>query len=283
MSDYHKVTMSEPDPGKGVGAHQVKTLAPIEGLEDADFAELAESIMVVIPFRQGEGINPGICQHFGMWGRIGMRMATIKDPFGGFIEMTRGAIVNMFLEYCQSHPKVQYLVTIDSDEQIQWDAPLRLAQHGEPIVSGVVCGYSPDRGIFACFSAKDENGVPRFPSYRDTKSLPAEGLLEVHQTGTGLLCIRRDVLETIIENGEEPFFIPEDIRRESVREGQLRKSEDICFAERAEKYGFKRYVDLSVHALHYKNIAIGWPVDQIDPELEAIDWKVSKFDYRGVL
>ena len=151
------------------------------------------------------------------------------------------------------------------------------------ICSGVVCGYNAERGIFACFTAKDENGIPRFPSFRDTKLLPAEGLIEAEQVGTGLICIRRDVLETLRENDEEPFMIEEDIRKESIRTGNLRKSEDIVFSERAAKYGFGRYVDLSIHATHYKYVPIGWPADCIDDSIRAIDWKPSAFDYKGVM
>ena len=74
--------------------------------------------------------------------------------------------------------------------------------------------------------------------------------------------------------------IPEDIRKQSVNEGNLRKSEDICFCERAEKYGFDRFVDLSVHAAHFKTISISGPKDSVDPDIDAIDWKPSKFDHR---
>lgn len=264
-------------------ATDVQTIVPLAGLSDEEFAALAASVLVVIPHRSNEGIGAGICTHFGMWGRIGLRIATIKDPHGGFIECTRGGIVQLFLETAWKTPELRYLVMIDNDQTIQWDAPLRLAQHGKPIVSGVVCGYNPERGIFACFTAKDENGIARFPSYRDTKFLPAEGLIEVEQAGTGLVCIRRDVLETIRENDEEPFMIPEDVRRESIRMGNLKKSEDIVFSERAAKYGFGRYVDLGIHATHHKMIPIGWPADCIDENIKAIDWKPSAFDYKGVM
>jgi len=280
---YIGAKISGPDVHEDEEATSVQTIMPVAGMSDEQFAELCASIMVVIPHRSDEGIWPGIAQHFGMWGRVCMRMAFIKDPFGGFIECTRGGIVQTFLEYAWKHPELKYLVMIDNDQTIQWDAPIKLAQHGKPITSGVVCGYSPERGIFACFTAKDENGVPRFPSWRDTKSLPAEGLIEVEQVGTGLICIRRDVLETLKENDEQPFFVPEKDRIESVKSGNLKKSEDICFCERAARYGFKRYVDLTVHATHHKNIPIGWPGDSIDPTIEAIDWKPSQFDYKGVV
>ena len=280
----HPAVIQGPNPADAVKEpEKIRQAAPLPGLTDVEFQALADSILVVIPHRMHEGIASGICTHFGMWGRIGLRIATIKDPHGGFIEVTRGGIVRLFQEVTEKAPNVKFLVMIDNDESIEWTAPLLLAQHGLPIVSGVVCGYAPERGIFACFTAKDENGVARFPSYNETKTLPAEGLIEVEQCGTGLICVRRDVFETIQESGEEPFFIPEDIRKASVRDGNLRKSEDICFSERAKSLGFKSYVDLAVHAAHMKTISISWPQDCIDPDADAIDWKPSKFDYKGVL
>ena len=274
-------TIQGPRPAEAVeDPKEIKQLAPIPGLSDEEFEALAASVLVVVPYRSHEGINSGICTHFGMWGRIGLRVATLRDPHGGFIECTRGGIVRLFLDVAEKSPEVKYLVMIDNDQAIEWDAPLRLAQHAAPVMSGVVCGYSPERGIFAAFTATDENGVCRFPSWKETKMMPADGVIPVEQCGTGLICIRRDVLETIQAAGEEPFFIPEDVRIQSVREGNLRKSEDICFCERVEKYGFERFVDLSVHAAHFKTISISWPRDSIDPDIEAIDWKPSKFDHR---
>lgn len=278
-----EATLQGTDVDKDEDAKDVETLVPLAGLTNQQFQDLAESVLVVIAHRSNEGINAGICTHFGMWGRLGLRVATVKDPHGGFIECTRGGMVQLFLEAAWKLPQLKFIVMIDNDEAIAWDAPLRLAQHDLPIVSGVVCGYSPERGIFACFTAKDENGIPRFPSYRDTKFIPAEGLIEAEQVGTGLICIRRDVLETMREMDEEPFFIPEEIRKESVKVGNLKKSEDIIFCERAAKYGFKRYVDFSIHATHYKTIPIGWPNECIDDTAKAIDWKPSPFDYKGVM
>ena len=271
------------DPANDEEAQDVNTVVPLPGLTHEQFAALAESVLVVIPHRANEGISAGICTHFGMWGRIGLRVATVKDPHGGFIEVTRAGVVDLFLKFAYQTPAIRFLVMIDNDENIAWDAPLRLAQHNLPIVSGIVCGYNPERGIFACFTAKDENGIARFPSFKDTKYIPAEGVIEVEQVGTGLVCIRRDVLETMREMGEHPFFIPEDSRIKSMEEGQLKKSEDICFSERAAKYGFKRYVDFSIHATHKKTIPIGWPDDCIQDDLDAIEWKPSVFDYKGVV
>ena len=31
--------------------------------------------------------------------------------------------------------------------------------HGKPVVSGIVCGFNAKHGVFACFTAEDENGM----------------------------------------------------------------------------------------------------------------------------
>ena len=253
---------------------------PFDQMSPEEQVELARSIVLLIPHRRGEGINVGICGNFGRWAMMGLQYGYVTDPFGGFIEMTRSALLRMFLEHSATHTQSKYLVMIDNDEGVEWDAPLRLAAWGKALVSGVVCGYSPERGIFSCFTIKDENGIARFPSMRETKVMPSEGLVEAHQVGTGLLCIRRDVVETMCDKGE-PFFLPEDIRLESVRAGSVRKSEDIVFSERCAEQGFGRYVDLSVHAYHEKTIPLSWPREAISADLSAEDWKSSIYDYRG--
>lgn len=277
---YLKSSVTGPNPPDDEN-FEAETQQPIEQMSDEQFAALADSILVVIPHRRDEGIRWGTCQHFGMWGRIGLRVAGIEDPNGGFLEITRQSCINMFLDIAKTFPQLHFLVTIDNDQIIPWDAPLRLARHDQPIVSGVVCSHSPERGIFACFTAEDENGVARFPSWNDTKTIPSKGLVKAHQVGTGLLCIRRDVIETMMDQDDWPFAMDDHSRRESFKQGDLLKGEDICFAERAAKYGFDRYVDFGVHAGHYREIPLSWPVEQISNDVEAIDWKVSKFDYRG--
>jgi hypothetical protein len=273
-----EVKVSAAEPQTDEEARDISTIGPLPGLSDEEFMELCKSVVVVIPHRHREGINVGICMHFGMWGRIQLAWANYRDDHGGWIETQRNGMAKWFLQFAFKNPEIKYCVMIDNDQSISWDAPLQLARHGLPIVSGVVCGYTHERGIFACFTAKDENGVTRFPSFRDTKFLPAEGVKEVEQVGTGLICIRRDVLETIAENDEEPFTIPEEFKRGGV----VKKAEDIIFCERAKRYGFTTHVDFAVHAMHYKTIPINWPAECVDESVDAIQWSPSVFDYKGV-
>lgn len=282
---YTGIRISEPNPAQNEDATQIQSVVPLAGLTHEQFQELAKSVLVLIPYRKHQGIHPGICMHFGMWASCGLRWGTVEDPHGGFIEVQRGSIVAMFREYAYKNPEIRYLVMIDNDQGIMWDAPLRLAQHGLPVVTGVVCGYSPERGIFACFTVKDQHGIARFPSWRDTKFLPSEGVIEIEQCGGGLLCIRRDVIDMIDESegAHAAFYIEEEARKASSAEGNLKMSEDLAFCRRVKKLGFKRYVDLSVHASHYKTISIGWPFDCIDENIKAVEWKPSPFDYKGVI
>ena len=72
---------------------------------------------------------------------------------------------------------------------------------------------------------------------------------------------------------------PESIKEQSLESGTLKWGEDISFCRQAEELGFKRYVDLSVHAKHYKNVTIEWPPHALDHNIETDDWRVDDRDY----
>jgi hypothetical protein len=156
-----------------------------------------------------------------------------------------------------------------------------LARWEKPVVAGIVCGFNSKHGLFACFTAEDDNGMPRFPCANNGTKLPTEGLIQAYQVGTGLVCIRYDVFETMRAKGMEPFALDEWTRERSFAEGVLKKGEDICFSERCEQLGFERFVDCSVHAGHQKVLQLGWPVSNLDPDLKAEDFTTNRKDYGG--
>lgn len=262
------------------GAVEVQELGPTMGMSEEEFARLVQTTLVMIPHRSSDGINAGLAQAMGAWARFGATVATVVDEFGGFIEITRAGMVRTFMDYCTNHPHVDKLVMIDNDENIPWDAPYRLAAWDRPVVSGVVCNYNENRGIFACFTMKDEHGVARFPSFNFTKTMPGKGLVKAHSVGTGLICIKRQVFETMYDRGMTPFYIPESTRKHAGETGMLAWGEDIAFCRQCEELGFDRFVDLSVQAAHFKVMPISWPRMAIDYEIDPKDWKVSPKDYR---
>jgi hypothetical protein len=261
-------------------AVQRETVGPIPGMTEDEFATLASKILVIVPHR-GD-INAGLAQKFGYWSRFGTAIMTAKDAFGGFIELTRASIVRNFLDYCKDRPEVEFCVQIDSDEDVPWDAPYRLAQWDLPIVSGVICSYSQSRGIFACFTIVDDYGVARFPSWNITRNMPARGLVEAHSVGTGLVCVKKHVFETILASGDTPYILPDDERRRSIESMTLKLSEDTYFCRQASKHGFKCHVDLSVRGEHFKTVKIEWPLTNIDPDLDPRKWKVDTKDFLHV-
>jgi hypothetical protein len=260
---------------------QIRPEDEIFGFPVEELSKLVAKIMVVIIHRHNEGIHHELATSIGLWARLGMQVALLRDPHGGFVEVTRAGIVNMFLERHERNPNIEYVVMIDADEAVDASAPLLLARHGLPVVSGVVCGFNSKYGTFACFTAEDENGMPRFPCAINGNPLPAEGLVKAYQVGTGLLCVRYDVFETMRAKGMEPFALDEWTRKHSFAEGVLKKGEDICFSERCEELGFDRWVDCAVLAGHQKIIQIAWPDGLVDQNLAAEDFVTSRKDYGG--
>lgn len=279
----YEATMQTPNPEQQGGevTARIDDASPFPGMKREEFLKLVSEIMILIPHRSNEGIAPGICRHFGIWGRFGLKMATIKDPNGGFLEILRGSMLNLFLEQCDNEPRLKYAIMIDNDQAIEWWHPIQLAKWGEPVVSGVVCGYNHERGVFACFTAKDEDGAARFPTVQETKKLPATGLIRAEQVGTGLMCLRKDVAQAVSRQFEAPFMLPEKIRVKACATGTLPKGEDIVFCERVKELGYDIFVDMSVHAKHLKSLHLSWPSECIDPTIDPQSWKPSKYD-KGV-
>ena len=257
-----------------------ESFQPTMGLSEEEFQQLVQSTLIMIPHRTQEGLQAGLAQAMGVWGSLGATVATVMDNFGGFVEMTRGGMIRTFLDYCRDNPQIDKVVMIDSDESVPWDAPFRLAAWDVPVVSGVVCTYNDNRGVFACFTVKDEHGVARFPSYNFTKTIPGKGLIKVHSAGTGLICIKKTVIETMLDRGMQPFYIPEEQRLKASETGMLAWGEDIAFCRRCEELGFDIYVDLSVQAVHFKMMPITWPRAAMDFEIDPQEWCVSNKDYR---
>lgn len=261
-------------------ADSLKIFQPFMGMSPEEFRSLASKILVCIPHRPSEGVNKSLFRNAGIWAMLGTPTADVADQFDGFVEMTRGGIVRTFMQYCQDRPEIEYLVMIDNDEGVEWDAPYKLAQWGKDVVSGIVCSFSVAKGgIFACVCVKDRHGVARFPTVKRTKKLPAQGLREIHTAGTGLICIHKRVFEAMLEAEDYPFMIPEDVRRHCCATGLLKMGEDIAFSERCHRHGFKLYVDFSVRAKHYKTVEIAWPDEAIDTSLDAKSWEVADDDY----
>lgn len=260
-----------------------RQLSPNEtilGMPQHEFEALAKSILIVIPHRSTDPWNDNLFTMSKIWFPLGTDSISVTDMFGGMIDVFRANLCRKMLDYISDKPEIDKFLFIDADEGMTWEVPFNLAMWDVPVVSGVVCNRSNDRGVYACFTMKDKYGVPRFPSTRYTKVMPAKGLIEVDTVGAGLLCVKKSLLTEMFDNGMMPFEIPAEVRRQSLFTGVLKRGEDTSFCDQVHSLGHKVFVDLGVHAVHYKQgDAVMWPRDAIDPSMPASEWSVDVRDY----
>lgn len=241
-----------------------------EGAVDpAKVRALCREILIQIPHRSSEGIHPKLAEMMCSWVAAGIAVQPIRDPFGGFVERTRNYMVNIALQRGDR----KFILLLDNDVvPMDPSAPLQLASHNLPVVSGIACGFRPDAGIFACVGVKDKTGVARYPSKVATGRLPASGVRELESCGAGVMMVRRDVFEAV---GRDWFTIPREICVEADVTGVMRKTEDVCFSDRVREAGFKIYVDFSVHCFHDKNLPLHWSREDVSEEIDAASWDVT--------
>jgi len=250
----------------------------ILGMPQSEFAALARSCQIVIPHRASQGLRGEMAACFPQWALWETHVVPLEDQHGGFVELTRAGICREFIASCQDRPELDKLIMCDGDQTLSWDAPYRLAMWDLPIVSGVVCNYHSRRGVWACFTVKDQYGVPRFPSSKYSK-LPTRGLLKAHSFGAGLICIKKSTIEAMHAAGMAPFEIPEATRKHALVTGVLKTSEDTSFCHQCESLGIDRYVDLSVQAVHWKTVPLSWPMGSYDQDAKAEDFKIDIREY----
>jgi len=228
-------------------------------------------ILIQVLHRPQEAIHSGLIDSSYTWVDHGCGFQRIQDQFNGWIHVSRNWQTRLFME----RKEFKFLLILDADEGVPWYVPYALAEWDLPIVSGMVCGFTAERGIFACVAVKGPDGKARFPNVRGTKTVPLKGIQEVHNAGTGALMVRRDVLEAMWGRYDkdksfgQPFGIPQKEQEQAALQGAMPRGEDICFTDRARALGFKSYVDWSCKIQHFKNFNLEWPADcivDIDPK-----------------
>lgn len=222
--------------------------------------DLMRQVAVRVPARITDGINPRLSCALGAWSQFGIHWDPKVDDNGGFVEMMRAKMVWDFLHQ-DDLKDFKYLLMIDNDMEPSLDLIWRLARWDVPVIGGMAVSLHADHGPMLCFTVKDEAGLYRFPSFqallRRKMKVPL-GKLEVGHIGTGALMIRRDVLESFQWESVEdvPFMVPDHIRMQGARYGELRVGEDIWFCNQVRKRGFGIYVDTTAAVGHRKSITL---------------------------
>jgi len=156
--------------------------------------------------------------------------------FGG-ISHNRCRLVDRFLK-----SKYEWLLFIDSDTMPPFDV-LEMTKNGKDICSGIYFQWQGGRKLDPLVYKKTKNVVHE--EYRIFNDTSEENLVEVDGVGAGCLLIHRKVFETI----KKPYFL-----FEYDENGYLDVGEDFYFCQKAQKAGFKIWVDRKMVAGHYKTV-----------------------------
>jgi len=177
------------------------------------------------------------------------------------IAQNRNMIVQNFL----SRPQYDYLIMIDSDNVPPINL-LNLVDYQKDIVGVFYCGFQKSMIIpFVMKAGKD--GLYRVMDLNDKK-----GLVECDAVGTGVIVIKREVLEKV----RHPF------RNEYDADGIKLMGLDFNFCKRAKEQGFKVYAHLDYVTSHWVTMdlkdyyGVVWQLDQTQKELKEKDKEIDK-------
>ncbi len=153
----------------------------------------------------------------------------ITYPANKPITFNRNKIVKKFLE-----SKMDYLLMLDGD-CIPPESILNLADYDKDIIGGLCYGYM-NKAIVPFCMAMNKKG-----RYDVKDAYDAEEVVECDAIGSGVMMIKREVLENI------PF----PFKNEYDPEGLKIKGLDFNFCERAKKKGYKVFCHTGFKCSHW--------------------------------
>jgi hypothetical protein len=125
------------------------------------------------------------------------------------------------------------LLFLDSDVMFKAEDVLRLIESDRDIATLAYRYKRPDQ-VYCCNILSDKDNLP---------IVDADGWIELEKAGTGIMCIRRRVLETLKEKLERRSYITKDGEPrvaffEYILENGDYNGEDYYFCKRAREFGF---------------------------------------------
>jgi hypothetical protein len=196
------------------------------------------------------------------------------------VTRARNKLVKQFLNTDATH-----LFFIDSDIRFSFADPIKMVLQDKEVVVGAypVKSQNLDRLVGKRFSSEEEirktmsryvtNFVFESPEAEAAGELAVvDGLVEVYDAGTGFMCIKRDVIEKMIEAYPETEYIPERDTEPSwalfdtmIDDDKRYLSEDYTFCRRWQKMGGKVWLDPNVRLDHFGSIVyMGVPLFSIE-------------------
>lgn len=195
--------------------------------------------------RAANGCHAQLCRTFGM---------------GDGVARTRNNLAYTFLK----ETKCEFLFFVDSDiifDPVDID---RIVSHGLPVVGGLYPKKSASLGwVYSSLPGEEVN--------------EKTGLLKVRETGTGFLCVRRDVFEAMIAKWPEIRYehdpVPGAERWDFFpmhAQGGRYLSEDWFFCDRVRQLGLDVHVDVTVQVKHIGKIVYPLHKTLTDDEVKEL-------------
>ncbi len=143
-----------------------------------------------------------------------------------------------------------YLVMLDDDTMCTKNI-FDLLDYDKPVIGGVYPGRNEEGLMFHVYKMfKDENGETRFKQYPPEER---EGLKKVDAVATGMMCIKREVLEKMRDAGLHPF---EEIFHKE--DGTFYYSDDMGFCMKCRDLGIDVWAHFDYLGSHWKEVDLLW-------------------------
>lgn len=164
---------------------------------------------------------------------------TIKYPSFKPIEHNRNKMVKDFLE----NTTAEFLLFIDGDNVPPINV-LDLADYQKDIIGGLCFGWKHNTVIPLILELNTKENIEKGEDKYRVMEVPEDkGLVECDGVGTGLMMIKRDVLEEI-KYPFENYYDEDGIKTTGL---------DLNFCEKAKKKGFKVYCHTDFQVAHWNN------------------------------
>jgi len=158
---------------------------------------------------------------------------------GGQVGHNRCKLVDQFLK-----TNCEWLFFVDTDTLPPFDA-LEMTKNGKDICSGIYFQWQGGECVLNPLVYKRDGNDFDTNSYRIFNDTSDEDIVEVDAVGAGCLLIHRKVFEPM----KKPYFL-----FEYTNEGLLKTGEDFYFCQKAQKAGFKIWIDRKIIANHIKMV-----------------------------
>lgn len=223
-------------------------------------------VMVAVPCYGSATTSPCTASLFTLAGdcaRLGLNVQ-LELRSESAITRLRNTMVGQFLQ----NEDYSHLCFIDADLQFSTEAVMRLLLADRDVVAGIYPlkqfnwppgGHMPP----GMTQAEFENCYASYPFFPIDDHADPDGFCEVYATTTGFMCIKRHVIEDMIEKHPEWNYTPDNLPPatrspyhwaifENMIDPQSRRylTEDYAFCWRWRKMGGKIYADTQSQLNH---------------------------------